>query len=670
MMLTGTRSTPPAPPAVGNCAASDNPPMHGPRSLTTWSWLRAGVVVALCCFGVLGWQGVTTVGLNRASDSGEHIFYTEYLYKTGSLPGEARNYEYATPILFHVTAIAVEYLSHRAPSHWLELPWNWVTRALWLALIAGGAAAMTARRARVRLAGAAGLVLAGIWGLDEAVSLDKTQEWSGGQLIALAAGTGLVLVTGLIAREVWPDRPRRSLAAAAFVAAYPVVYRMSILFHPEMPLAFLCALSYLLFLRAARLGWPRRLGWALGATCGAAALTRQTAIVVIVCLGVGAAVLGGRRALGFLARAAVLVVLIAGPWWIYAYRTWHNPLQSNLEPHTAVMLNHQPLSFYASFPIESLVVHPYRDAFANELLPKLHAELWSDWFGVVHPWLGTPSRLDRVTASTQSVLGFFGDMLAIGGLAALAVPAALRVLRRRSRSPDDVGLGLLAVVTLAAFSSFVVMLIRFPQQYGDPIKSSYLLFTAPAWAIFSIAAWAKIRKRRRGLSAVLTVVAALYIVSYAADLGAAFGHRVVFRPPPGLQGAVDLAPTWQVTSPLPDVGGPVDFLVGVNNTGNQTADDVILTVRLPAGMRVVGPPFYERGTGCSEGATIVCNLSFLAGGASTFIRFEVQVSQGGPQILTATVSSPQQADVNPADNTSSFVVNLSPPKTAKPIQPG
>ena len=98
----------PPPPIVRSSAAGDNPPVHRPRSLATWSWLRAGVVVALCCFGVVGWQGVTTVGLDNPIDAGEHISYTQYLDKTGSLPGEARNYEYATPLLFHSTAIAVE----------------------------------------------------------------------------------------------------------------------------------------------------------------------------------------------------------------------------------------------------------------------------------------------------------------------------------------------------------------------------------------------------------------------------------------------------------------------------------------------------------------------------------------------------------------------------------
>ena len=142
---------------------------------------------------------------------------------------------------------------------------------------------------------------------------------------------------------------------------------------------------------------------------------------------------------GFLVRAAVVTLLLAGPWWGYATHRWHNPLQSNLAPRTSLMLDHQPPSFYVSFPLRTLVVHPYRPDFSNELFPKLHAELWSDWFGVIHR-LESPTRLERVTASSQSVLGFVGDALALGGLAALAIPggaprAAASQPRARGRRP-------------------------------------------------------------------------------------------------------------------------------------------------------------------------------------------------------------------------------------------
>ena len=518
-------------------------------------------------------------------------------------------------------------------------------------LVAGGALALTTARRSLRVAGAAALALGLLWALDEAISLSRSESWSVGQLIALVAGIGFLVTTGLIAREVWPGHPRRALAVGAFAACYPVVFRMSVLFHPEMPFALFCALAVLVFLRAARRGWPGRLGFGLGAALGAAALTRQPAVVVIGCLGAAGLYLGRRRAAGFLTRAAIVLLLLAGPWWGYATARFGNPLQSNLTPRGMQMMSSQPLSFYVSFPLRTLVLHPYRPDFADSLLPKLHAELWSDWFGYVHRL--PPTGLARVTMSSQSVLGFVGDALAIGGLAALAVPAGLRVIRRGSRTPSDVGLGLLGLIALGAFVAFVVELIRFPQAYDDPIKSSYLLFTAPCWAIFSVAAWNALARHRR-LGVALVAVGGLYVASYATDLAASVSQPTA-QPIGGLTGFVNLVPNFQQNSPNPGVGGPIDFLTGVTNTGNQTAGDVVLTVSLPSGMRLLGSPFYERGTGCTGTRTIVCDLDFLAGQSSTLIRYSVQVTEPGRQTMTATVTSTGPG-ASPA--TTSYTVDL------------
>ena len=626
-----------------------------PPGPTRWSPVRAGVLVALCLFAALGWQGLTTVGRLGADDAGEHVAYAQYLDAHGRLPPRSQNYEYATPPLFAFAAVAAERAVRHLPSLRAESPWNLLTRAVWLALVVGGAFALTAARRGIRIAGACALALAALWGLDEAVSLARSEPWSAGQLIALGCGIGLILVSGLIGRELWPEHPKRALAMGAFVAAYPVVYRMSVLFHPEMPFALLCALSVLVFLRAARSSWPARLGYALGAALGAAALTRQPAVVVIGVLAASALYLGRRQAAGFLARAAIVVVLVAGPWWGYASHRWHNPLQSNLEPRQSLMMGHQPLSFWFSVPLRTLVVHPFRPDFTDALLPKLHAELWSDWFGVIHGQR-TSWGVERATATSQSVLGFVGDALALGGLAALAIPSLLRVLRRRSRSPADVGLGVLAVLALASFASFVVMLVRFPQQYDDPIKSSYLLFTAPCWAAFSIAAWSAVRRRRR-LSLFLVIVAVLYAASYAADLAGALTRAAGTVYVGGPAGFVDLAAGIQQTSPNPGVGGDIDLLAGVQNFGNQTADDVVLTVRLPPAVKLLGLPYYQRGSGCTGSSTIVCNLDFLAGKSSTLIRFSVRVDKPGRQTLTASVSS-AQTDRNPEDNTTSYTIDL------------
>jgi uncharacterized repeat protein (TIGR01451 family) len=633
-------------------------------AIPRWTRLQAAAALGLCCFALVGWQGVSTVGRSGGNDAGEHLAFAQYLYDHGHLPGRGINYEYPTPPLFHGLAVAAEIVVRHVPAHAVETPWNPLTRLLWLALAAGGIAALTAARPRLRLAGAAALGLAALWGIDEALTLAKTEAWSVGQLLALAAGTGLLVVTGLIARELWPEHPRRALAAGAMAAAYPVVYRLSILFHPEMQNAFLCGLAILLFLRAARRGWPTRLGAAVGATLGAEALTRQTAVVVIGCLAVASVVLGRREAARFIACAGVVVLLVAGPWWGYAIRTWHNPLQSDLD-RPSLMLGRQPFSFYVSAPIGALVLHPYRPDFSNELLPKLHAELWSDWFGVIHPFGSSPSTADRVTASTQSVLGFVGDALGIGGLVLLALPAARRALRR-SRDPAEAGLGVLALLTVTALVAFAVMLVRFPQQYGDPIKSSYLLFTAPAWAVFAIAAWVELRRRPRA-SLALAVVAVLYVASYGADLAAAFSHRTVaYRETKS--GVIDLSSSIQVTTPLPDVGGPIGFAVTVDNLGNQTADDVVLTVKLPPGMQLLAPPFYERGSGCTGTSTISCNLDFLAGNATTLIRFQVTDTATDAETMVTSVTS-AELDVNPHNNAAALTVDLLPPAYARSTTP-
>ena len=620
-------------------------------------------LLAFCGFAVLGWQGVSTIGHEGAIDAGEHLRYAEFLATHHRLPNQTQNYEFGSPPLYQATAVAAEKLVRVVPAFAAELPWNPATRGLWLALVAAGAAALTAARRRARRAGVAALALGLLWGLDEVLMLCKSEEWTAGQLVALACGMALILVTGLIAREVWPAHPGRALAAGAFVAAYPVVYRMSILFHPEVPFALLCALAILVFLRAARLGWPTRLGWLLGAVCGAAAVTRQPAALVIACLGLAALATGGRHAAGFLLRAAIPLALIAGPWWLYATYRWHNPLQSNLELAPAKMLPSEPASFYLSAPLASLVLHPYRPDFTNELLPKLHSDLWSDWYGALEGQWRAPTGVERVTASTQSVLGFFGDGLALAGLAALALPAAVRAVRRHAGSREggrtNVGLGLLAFVALAAFAAFVFTVIRFPQRGGDPIKSSYLLFTAPCWAIFSVAAWAEVRRRWRRVNALLVAVGVLYAASYGAALGDAFAQPASIGNLGQLPNVVDLSTSFQQNSPNPGIGGPILMLVGVSQNGSRDATNVVLTVALSPAMRLLGRPSFVQGDGCGATGPIRCRLGGLSGGGSTYIRFSVDVNAGGPQTMTATVSS-DEPDADPGNNTSTYTVNLGP----------
>ena len=204
------------------------------------------------------------------------------------------------------------------------------------------------------------------------------------------------------------------------------------------------------------------------------------------------------------------------------------------------------------------------------------------------------------------------------------------------------------------------MLIRFPQREGDPIKSSYLLFTAPAWAIFSTAAWSALARRRAAAQAVLAGVAVLYVISYATELGTILSRPSGLLPSGGAAGTVELQTTIQGSAPTIYEGGDVTFAIFVANNGNQTATDTVLRVEIPRGLNLLGAPYHERGPGCTGTTSLICRLDFLPGGETTPIRFEVQASAPGDHELTASVTS-STSDIRPENNDASFTVSVPGP---------
>src|SRR5262249_40458640 len=187
-----------------------------------------------------------------------------------------------------------------------------------------------------------------------------------------------------------------------------------------------------------------------------------------------------RRALGFPAGGVAAAALVGGPWLVYSTAAGGTPLQGTLQRPGAMVQGGEPASFFVSLPIRSLVSHPYRDHLANQFLPQLHADLWSDWYGAFHRNWTVSSKADRASASSQSIVGLVGDALALGGLAAFGVPALWRLVRRRARagtggSPSDAALGLLALLAVAGIVGLLAQIIRYPQVDGKEIKASYLL---------------------------------------------------------------------------------------------------------------------------------------------------------------------------------------------------
>jgi hypothetical protein len=261
------------------------------------------------------------------------------------------------------------------------------------------------------------------------------------------------------------------------------------------------------------------LGLAAGLVLGTTVLIRQSAPLIAVALTLVVVLVARREAWRFLAAGALGFVLVAAPWWYQQWLRYHNPIESNLN-RPGYMLDHQPLSFFVSFP-SALITHPRVPSFSNELLPRFHAYLWSDWGGGYHHWGATKAGATFL-ASTQSVLGFGGDALVLGGVAAIGLPALWRVARRRELLPTDVPLAALATLFVLAWVAFVATLVRFPQRDGDPIKVHYLLFLAPVSIVFAVASGTQLVRRGGWRRAALYAWLGLYAVSWTLTVATAF----------------------------------------------------------------------------------------------------------------------------------------------------
>ncbi len=483
--------------------------------------------LVLATVAVIAWWGAVALGPAAGADAAEHIRYAEYFDKTGHLPPQSANYEYASPPAYQVVAVYLQRGARRlAVGGGTVLPFvpAPVRRVGWLALLVIAGAVLTARSAsrRSRAVAAAAVVALLLVAVVAALARARSVPWSSGQLISLASACGLVGVTWALAREVLPGRRYLPLLAAGAAAALPVVLREGVIFHPELPFAFLVAAALLVFVRGAGAGWGIRYGIGVGVLVGIAALTRQTAVSVALTLALAALLIGRRSALRFLAAAGLALLLVAGPWWAYQTSRFGNPVQANLNRPGYMLPHGQPLSFFVSFPARDLVEHPYRNAFANELLPKFHADLWSDWYGVDRNYWAAPSRSARVLASSQSLLGLVADCIVLAGLLLLGLPALLRVARGRSRSGSDATLATLALLSIVAWAAFVATLVHYPQAGGDPIKASYLLFLAPAAAIFGVAYGDRLWRRSSWWRVALIAWSLLYAISYAGVLATTY----------------------------------------------------------------------------------------------------------------------------------------------------
>ena len=133
----------------------------------------------------------------------------------------------------------------------------------------------------------------------------------------------------------------------------------------------------------------------------------------------------------------------------------------------------------------------------------------------------------------------------------------------------------------------------------------------------------------------------------------------------GAAGVPDLRVLLSASTTTPPLGGESDLVATVSNGGTQTSMGTHLLITLPSTMALLGPPAFERGSGCSGSQSIDCNLDFLPVGVTTRVIFAVRVNGQG----AITVLASGDKETNPADNTAT--VTLGPPQqpSTPPVVP-
>jgi subtilisin family serine protease len=167
-----------------------------------------------------------------------------------------------------------------------------------------------------------------------------------------------------------------------------------------------------------------------------------------------------------------------------------------------------------------------------------------------------------------------------------------------------------------------------------------------------------------------------YRVIAAGPYGQATGQDATFAttqaPPPGGGGggggggtsvpdlSVGLVANGSVFAP----GSEADLVATVTNKGGAGSLQTHLLIELPATMTLLGPPSYDRGSGCSGTQKIDCFLDYIPNGGSSKVVLAVRVSGSGPQSIRATASSDREA--NPADNVATLTLQVGAPVVPQP----
>jgi hypothetical protein len=156
--------------------------------------------------------------------------------------------------------------------------------------------------------------------------------------------------------------------------------------------------------------------------------------------------------------------------------------------------------------VTDVFAQPWRPHMVNQALTTTYADLWGDWFGAFSwsVYSAEPSAAAKRVLKDQSVIGVLPTAFAIAGWLGL-----VWLTFRRGRRE----LAVLAFLPLVATVGYLVRSWLSLTKDGDLFKATYLVNTAPVWALcFGLAtAWLATRSRfaRYGMIVLFAVFAVL-----------------------------------------------------------------------------------------------------------------------------------------------------------------
>jgi hypothetical protein len=214
-----------------------------------------------------------------------------------------------------------------------------------------------------------------------------------------------------------------------------------------------------------------------------------------------------------LSRAALLIALVATiggaaiavqtvVFHRQPFGTAVNIVDQALHPSTSQGAIYRAPFFHVSY--KGPFTAPYRANFNNEAVTQTYTEIWGDWFGAFawSAYSGQPTPEAQTVLKDQSYIGLAPTFLAVAGWL-VVVGAALS--RRRA-------LLIMALMPVVVLTGYLYRSYLILTSDGDLFKASYVLTTAPVWAVCFGLAVGGAGRRSRILAAGFAVLFATFAV--------------------------------------------------------------------------------------------------------------------------------------------------------------